>query len=168
MIWYCLRQVSNEATAMEIPPKNGLRGKDISPNSIISRANILKTTPLDTPSDNVTYSQSSINKLPAVKFSGSGKLSLDAFTQGASSQATIFMVVKLNYAPDSSNYRTIFDSSSSTFAFSIKSDMAQLNAGSAGTSNSSANSFSNSLCELSLDNCLIECDNSLDILISKV
>ena len=114
--------------------------KDISPSSIISSTNILVATA----SDNATYSQSSINRLPAVKFGISDKLSLATFTQGASSQATIFMVVKLNYAPDASNYKTIFDSSSSSFAFSIKSDMAQLNAGSAVATNASANSFSNS------------------------
>ena len=114
--------------------------KDISPSSIISSTNILVATA----SDNATYSQSSINKLPAVKFGISDKLSLATFTQGASSQATIFMVVKLNYAPDSTNYKTIFDSSSSSFAFSIKSDMAQLNAGLAGATTTSANSFSNS------------------------
>ena len=112
--------------------------KDI---SIISSKNILTTTA----SNNVTYSQSSINKLPAVKFGISDKLSLATFTQGASSQATIFMVVKLNYVPDASNYKTIFDSnSSSSFAFSIKSDMAQLNAGSSVATTTSANIFSNS------------------------
>jgi prepilin-type N-terminal cleavage/methylation domain-containing protein len=140
LAWY-------ETTSKESFDKSQIRDgaqitqwKDISPSSILTSSNILITTA----SDNVTYSQSSINKLPAVKFSASGKLSLATFTQGASSQATIFMVVKLNYVPDSSNYRTIFDSSSSIFAFSIKSDMAQLNAGSAGATNSSANSFSNS------------------------
>ena len=116
--------------------------KDISPSSIISSTNIL----IATASDNATYSQSSINRLPAVKFGISDKLSLATFTQGASSQATIFMVVKLNYVPDASNYKTIFDgfSNTSSFAFSIKSDQAQLNAGLAGATNSSANSFSNS------------------------
>ncbi len=115
--------------------------KDISPSSIISSTNIL----IATASDNATYSQSSINKLPAVKFGISDKLSLATFTQGASSQATIFMVVKLNYVPDASNYKTIFDSnSSSSFAFSIKSDMAQLNAGSSVATTTSANIFSNS------------------------
>ena len=116
--------------------------KDISSSSILTGKNILTTTA----SDNVTYSQSSINKLPAVKFSGSGKLSLLAFTKGAYSPATIFMVVKLNYAPDSSNYKTIFDgySTSSDFSFSIKSDKAQLNAGVAGATTTFANSFLNS------------------------
>ncbi len=118
--------------------------KDISANSILTGKNILTTTA----SPNVTYSQSSINKLPAVKFSGSGKLSLDAFTQ-AYSGATIFLVIKLNYVPDASNYKTIFDgfSTSDSFSFSIKSDMAQVYAG--GTiadahTTSVPNSFSNS------------------------
>ena len=141
LAWY-------ETTSKESFDKSQIRDgaritqwKDISPSSIISGTNIL----IATASDNATYSQSSINKLPAVKFGISDKLSLATFTQGASSQATIFMVVKLNYVPDASNYKTIFDSnSSSSFAFSIKSDMAQLNAGSAVATTTSANSFSNS------------------------
>ena len=117
--------------------------KDISSSSILTGANILTTTA----SDNVTYSQSSINKLPAVKFmqiGGSGKLSLAAFTQ-AYSEATIFLVIKLNYAPDASNYKTIFDgfSTSNDFSFSIKSDRAQVYAG--GTiANAQTTSVSNS------------------------
>ncbi len=116
--------------------------KDISPSSVISSANILTTTA----SVNATYSQSSINKIPAIKFSGTGKLSIANFTQGASSQATIFMVVKLNYAPDTTNFKTLLDgySSSSDFSFSIKSDVAQVNAGSTGLSTATANSFLNS------------------------
>jgi len=118
--------------------------KDISSSSILTGTNILTTTA----SPNVTYSQSSINKLPAVKFSGSGKLSLLAFTQ-AYSEATIFLVIKLNYVTDASNYKTIFDgfSTSDDFSFSIKNDMAQVYAGGtiAGAhTNSVANSFLNS------------------------
>ena len=114
--------------------------KDISPGSILTGKNILTTTA----SSNVTYSQSSINKLPAVKFSGSGKLSLSAFAQGYS-EATIFLVIKLNYVPDTSNYKTIFDgfSTSNDFSFSIKSDRAQIYAG--GTiANAQTTSVSNS------------------------
>ena len=143
LAWY-------ETTSKESFDKSQIRDgaqitqwKDISPNSIISNSNILTATA----SNNVTYSQSSINKLPAIKFNGSGNLSISTLTQGASSQATIFMVIKLNYPPDSTNYKTIFDShssSTSSFAFSIKSDMTQLNAGSAGATNSSANIFLNS------------------------
>ena len=118
--------------------------KDISPGSILTGKNILTTTA----SSNVTYSQSSINKLPAVKFSGSGKLSLLAFTQ-AYSEATIFLVIKLNYAPDASNYKTILDgfSTSSDFSFSIKSDRTQVYAGgtiAGAQTNSVTNSFFNS------------------------
>jgi Tfp pilus assembly protein PilE len=116
--------------------------KDISPSSVISSTNILTTTA----SANATYSQSSINKIPAIKFSGTGKLSIANFTQGASSQATIFMVVKLNYTPDTTNLKTLLDgySSSNDFSFSIKSDVAQVNAGSSGLSTATANSFLNS------------------------
>jgi len=117
--------------------------KDISRSSIIIGKNILETTPKNTPSGNVIHSQSSINKLPAVKFSGSGKLSLDAFNQvGASSQATVFLVVKINVT-DTTNYKTIFDgySTSSDFSFSIKSNMAKVNAGAV---NEQAFSFLNS------------------------
>ena len=117
--------------------------KDISSGSILTGTNLLETVA----SPNVTYSQSSINKLPAVKFSGSGKLSLLAFTQ-AYSEATIFLVIKLNYAPDASNYKTILDgsSTSSDFSFSIKSDRTQVYAGgtiAGAQTNSVTNSFFN-------------------------
>lgn len=117
--------------------------KDISSGSILTGNNLLETVA----SPNVTYSQSSINKLPAVKFSGSGKLSLLAFTQ-AYSEATIFLVIKLNYVPDASNYKTILDgfSTSSDFSFSIKSDRAQVYAGgtiAGAQTNSVTNSFFN-------------------------
>ena len=100
--------------------------KDIGPSSILNGANQLTPT-------SVTYAQSTINKIPALKFSGSSKLSIANFSQGASSQATVFLVVKLNYVPDTSNYKTIFDadSSSADFSFSIKSNGVQLNTGSA-------------------------------------
>jgi prepilin-type N-terminal cleavage/methylation domain-containing protein len=114
--------------------------KDISPSSILNGNNQLTTTP----SANITYTQSSINKIPAIKFTGSSKLSLAHFSQGASSQATVFLVVKLNYIPDTTNYKTIFDGNSADFSFSIKSDAVQINTGSAIASASIANSFSNS------------------------
>jgi prepilin-type N-terminal cleavage/methylation domain-containing protein len=97
---------------------------DISPSSILNGANKLIST-------GVTYTQSSINKIPSLKFSGSSKLSITNFTQGASSQATVFLVFKLNYIPDSTNFKTIFDGNSSTFSFSIKSDAVQINLGDA-------------------------------------
>lgn len=114
--------------------------KDISPNSIVNGNNKLTATA----SNNVTYAQSSINKIPAIKFTGSGNLSIANFSQGASSQATIFLVIKPNYAPDSTNYKTIFDGNSADFAFAIKSDMVQLKAGLTSSSSSSANAFVNS------------------------
>lgn len=113
--------------------------KDISPNSILNGYNQLTTTP----STNITYTQSSINKIPAIKFTGSSKLSLGTFTQGASSQATVFLVVKLNYVPDTTNYKTIFDGNSADFSFSIKSDGVQLNTGTA-VATTYASGFSNS------------------------
>ena len=112
--------------------------KDIGPSSILNGANQLTPT-------SVTYAQSSINKIPALKFSGSSKLSIANFSQGASSQATVFLVVKLNYVPDTSNYKTIFDadSSSADFSFSIKSNGVQLNTGTA-VATAYADGFSNS------------------------
>lgn len=112
--------------------------KDIGPSSILNGANQLTPT-------SVTYAQSSINKIPALKFSGSSKLSLTSFSQGASSQATVFLVVKLNYVPDTSNYKTIFDggSSSADFSFSIKSNGVELNTGTA-VATAYADGFSNS------------------------
>ena len=112
--------------------------KDIGPSSILNGANQLTPT-------SVTYAQSSINKIPALKFSGSSKLSIASFSQGASSQATVFLVIKLNYVPDSSNYKTIFDgySSSADFSFSIKSNGVQLNTGTA-VATAYADGFSNS------------------------
>jgi prepilin-type N-terminal cleavage/methylation domain-containing protein len=115
--------------------------KDISPNSILNGYNQLTTTP----STNITYTQSSINKIPAIKFTGSSKLSLGTFTQGASSQATVFLVVKLNYVPDTTNYKTIFDGNSADFSFSLRSNGIQINTGSSVvSSNVVANSFLNS------------------------
>ena len=114
--------------------------KDISPNSILNGYNQLTTTP----STNITYTQSSINKIPAIKFTGSSKLSLANFTQGASSQATVFLVVKLNYVPDTTNYKTIFDGNSADFSFSLRSNGIQINTGSSIASNNVANSFLNS------------------------
>ena len=114
--------------------------KDISPNSILNGYNQLTTTP----STNITYTQSSINKIPAIKFTGSSKLSLGTFTQGASSQATVFLVVKLNYVPDTTNYKTIFDGNSADFSFSIRSNGIQINTGSSVVSSDVANSFLNS------------------------
>ena len=113
--------------------------KDISPGSILNGYNQLTTTP----SSNIVYSQSSINKIPAIKFSGSSKLSIADFSQGASSQATVFLVVKLNYVPDTSNYKTIFDGNSADFSFSIKSNGVQLNTGTA-VATAYADGFSNS------------------------
>jgi prepilin-type N-terminal cleavage/methylation domain-containing protein len=112
--------------------------KDIGPSSILNGANQLTPT-------SVTYAQSTINKIPALKFSGSSKLSIANFSQGASSQATVFLVVKLNYVPDTSNYKTIFDadSSSADFSFSIKSNGVQLNTGTA-VATAYADGFSNS------------------------
>jgi hypothetical protein len=112
--------------------------KDISPNSILNGANQLI-------SSSVTYMQSSINKIPALKFSGSSKLTLANFSQGASSQATVFMVIKLNHVPNATNYKTIFDGNLSTFSFSIKSDAVQINTGEASPSSTTyAKGFSNS------------------------
>ncbi len=114
--------------------------KDISPSSIVNGNNKLTAVA----SSNITYSQSAINKIPSLKFTGSANLSIANFSQGPSSQATIFLVIKPTYAPDGSNYKTIFDGNSADFAFSIKSDMVRLNAGSIVSSTSSANSFANS------------------------
>jgi prepilin-type N-terminal cleavage/methylation domain-containing protein len=114
--------------------------KDISPSSILNGNNQLTTTP----SANITYTQSSINKIPAIKFTGGSKLSLANFSQGASSQATVFLVVKLNYIPDTTNYKTIFDGNSANFSFSIRSNGIQINTGSSVVSSDVANSFLNS------------------------
>lgn len=111
--------------------------KDISPNSILNGGNQLSSLA-------VTYTQSSINKIPALKFGDSSKLFLANFSQGASSQATIFLVIKLNYITDTTNYKTIFDGNSADFSFSVKSDAVQINTGSAIASTSVANSFLNS------------------------
>ena len=114
--------------------------KDISPNSILNGYNQLTTTA----SANIAFAQSSINKIPSIKFTGSSKLSLANFTQGASSQATVFLVVKLNYVPDTTNYKTIFDGNSTNFSFSIRSNGIQINTGSSVVSSDVANSFLNS------------------------
>jgi len=93
--------------------------KDTSPNSILNGNNKLETA---SPSSNISYIRSGINKIPAVRFSGSSKLSLANFNQGPSSQATFFLVIKPNYNPDTTNYKTIFDGNSADFSFSIKNN----------------------------------------------
>ena len=54
------------------------------------------------------------------------------------------MVVKLNYVPDTTNYKTIFDGNSADFSFSIRSNGIQINTGSSVVSSDVANSFLNS------------------------
>jgi len=138
LAWYetSLKESLNQS---EIKDGNSISSwNDISPSSILNGANKLSST-------GVTYTQSSINKIPSLKFSGSSKLSITNFTQGASSQATVFLVFKLNYIPDSTNFKTIFDGNSSTFSFSIKSDAVQINLGDATPISSSyPEGFSNS------------------------
>lgn len=114
--------------------------KDISPSSIVNGNNKLTAVA----SSNITYFQSAINKIPSLKFTGFANLSIANFAQGPSSQATIFLVIKPDYAPDSTNYKAIFDGNSADFSFSIKSDMVRLNAGNVTSSTTFADSFVNS------------------------
>ena len=138
LAWYETSQKESLDQSKLKDGNNILIWKDINPTSILSGANQPTAT-------SVTYTQSSINKIPALKFSGSSKLSLATLSQGASSQATVFLVIKLNYIPDASNYKTIFDGNSATFSFSIKSDAVQINMGdSSPISKSYSSGFSNS------------------------
>ncbi|NBX52757.1 MAG: prepilin-type N-terminal cleavage/methylation domain-containing protein [Proteobacteria bacterium] len=105
--------------------------KDISSYSYLSGFNKLTTTF----TANLTFAQSAINKIPGIKFIGtSPKLNLANFNQGSTSASTIFMVFKPNYAPDTTNYRTILDNgTNSTYSISIKSDAVALNNGASGS-----------------------------------
>ena len=100
--------------------------KDISPSSILVGNNIASTAA----TANITYLASGINKIPSVSFSGSGsKFNLSTFSQGASSQTTIFMVIRPSYSP-TATYLTFFDnSSSSTYSISLNNTAVQLNNG---------------------------------------
>ncbi|MBM3590008.1 MAG: LamG domain-containing protein [Alphaproteobacteria bacterium] len=104
--------------------------KDISSYSYLSGFN----KPTTTTTANLTFAQSAINKIPGLKFVGtSAKLNLANFNQGATSASTIFMVFKLNYTPDTTNYRTIFDNgTNSTYSISIKSNAVSINNGASG------------------------------------
>jgi prepilin-type N-terminal cleavage/methylation domain-containing protein len=113
--------------------------KDISSSSILNGGNQLS-------SSNVTYAQSAINKIPAIRFNGSSKLSLDKFSQGASSQVTVFLVIKPNYSPDG-NFKTIFDKyvdDGSPFSFSLSSTVAKMHCGTERSSSSLTTTLKNS------------------------
>lgn len=137
LAWYetCSKESLNQS---ELQDGNSITTwKDIGPSSILNGNNQLTPT-------SITYAQSSINKIPAIKFSGSSKFSLANFSQGSSSQATVFLVIKLNYVPDTTNYKTIFDGNSADFSFSLRSNGIQINTGSSVVSSAVANSFLNS------------------------
>ena len=137
LAWY---ETSSKESIDQSQIKEGgqiTKWQDISPSSIINGNNKLTTTA----SANIAYAKSAINKIPSIKFTGASKLSLANFTQGNSAQATIFLVIKINYLPDTTNYKTIFDGNSADFSFSIKSDAVQLNSGSSAASTSVASSF---------------------------
>lgn len=101
---------------------------DISPNSIAAKRNKLTRSA----SSAAVYRLAAINKVPAIEFNGSGKISIASFYQGATSQATIFAVFKTNFNPSGTQV-TLFDAdtSQSTFSLGIKSTNVSLNAGSA-------------------------------------
>jgi len=126
LIWY---ETSLRNSLLDAETKDTgqlTKWKDISPSSILVGNNIASTTA----TNNISYLASGINKIPSVKFSGSGsKFSLSNFVQGASSQTTIFIVFRPTYSP-SATYSTIFDNaSSSTYSISINNSSVQLNNG---------------------------------------
>jgi prepilin-type N-terminal cleavage/methylation domain-containing protein len=101
---------------------------DISPNSIALKRNKLTRTA----SSAVVYRINAINKIPGIEFNGTAKISLANFYQGATSQATIFIVFRTNFNPSATQV-TLFDADTSQNSASvgIKSNSVSLNAGSA-------------------------------------
>lgn len=101
---------------------------DISPNSIALKRNKLTRTA----SSAVVYRSNAINKIPGIEFNGTAKISLANFYQGATSQATIFIVFRTNFNPSATQI-TLFDADTSQNSASvgIKSTNVSLNAGSA-------------------------------------
>jgi len=125
-LWY---ETSLKNSFLESEQKNTgqiTKWKDISPASILNSYNISSTTA----TNNITYLASGINKIPAIYFSGTGsKLTLSGFTQGASSQTTIFIVFRPTYSP-TATYLTLFDNSTaSNYSISINNSSVQLNNG---------------------------------------
>lgn len=110
--------------------------RDNSPNSIIGQKNKLTKTA----GSDVTYALSGVNKSPSLNFSGTGRISIANFYQGGTSQATIFLVFKPNFAPSGST-AILFDSYSgqNTFSVGIKDTSVNLNAGSSVDTSTGAN-----------------------------
>lgn len=102
--------------------------RDNSPGSIILTKNKLSRTA----GSDVLYEESGINNLPTLLFSGasSANITLTNFYQGSSAQNTVFIVFRPLFAT-SSTAKILFDSSSanSTSSIGIKSNAANLNAG---------------------------------------
>jgi len=101
---------------------------DINPSSLPLKKNkMTKSAGAD-----AVYRLNGINKVPAIEFNGSGKFTLTTFWQGATSQATVFIVFRTNYNPSATQV-TLFDAAAaqSTFSLGIKSTNVSLNAGTA-------------------------------------
>jgi len=110
--------------------------RDISPNS--QNGNIQKNVLTTSASSAVILSEDGIGNIPAIKFSGSGSLSLSNFFQGNSVEKTIFVVLK----PLATSSQTILDShsSGSTSSISMGSNTVTLNAGNSVSTLTSTNS----------------------------
>lgn len=126
--WYETSLRDSLKSAEQVNAAKITEWRDISPSSIAAQKNKLTRSA----SIAVVYRLAAINKVPAIEFNGTAKISLASFYQGATAQATIFLVFKTNYNPSGTQV-TLFDAdtSQSTFSLGIKSTTVSLNAGTA-------------------------------------
>jgi prepilin-type N-terminal cleavage/methylation domain-containing protein len=99
---------------------------DISPDSIAD----IRNTMTKAASSNAVYRTSGINRVPSIQFNGAGKFALATFYQGSSAQATIFLVLKPEFAPSATQVIPFdADVAQSRFSVGIKSTAVRLDAG---------------------------------------
>ena len=99
---------------------------DISPNSIIDKKNTLTKAA----TTNAVYRISGINRVPSIQFNGSGKFALSNFYQGTTAQATVFLVLKPEFAPSATQVIPFdADVAQDRFSLGIKNNAIRLDTG---------------------------------------
>lgn len=100
--------------------------RDISPSSIITQKNKLTKSA----GSNALYRVNGVNKVPAIEFNSTGKISIANFYQGATPQATVFIAFKTNFTPSSTQVIP-FDAniSENRFSLGIKNNAVRLDTG---------------------------------------
>lgn len=109
---------------------------DISPQSIANQRNTLTKSA----NSSVVYIENGINNIPSIRFNGSDKFTIASLFQGSSNQITVFLVLKPEFTPSSTQIIP-FDAhvAQSRFSLGIKNNAVQLNAGSGSDTLTAAN-----------------------------